>query len=1066
MNKILPILIFLLALKFNVPAQQYYDDGSMRSSEQRFEYQTHKSKQNQSAQTSANNLARTQFETLFDTVEWKYPAYNFMPSGIGEYAGDINGDGIDDLIRSYNWVFDLTGAAGSSGITKRSLVFFGGESRNLFPDQYVNSKLTPAGDVNADGFADATGLNEDGSYTLFLGSEEGYINGGDLPAAGDFFRSVSFKDFNGDGYDDLLFFKKVRKIGYSYNVFFGGENQFGINPKEYATFDESEEITVVKHGDKHLVYEFKVDRTSEELQYTAYEFSPANNVIAIVYSGSYDISDYKLRSVYFQTQAISANDDNFEDILIHFRGGSPGSVANLLLFNSEEGLSPELYKPRSTVEWVSVGDINADGLTDFIFNHSDTTLAIGIASYETEYSITYGDEQIIRSPNRDYVSIYSGFYFGDINGDGYDDFQIPISNREGSGNRTYYGSQLAVIERADDVIYPRADFQKNPEFKSSLTLKDFNGDGINDLAMLYDNRVDVHYGGGKITTTPDLTIGFGDQPFHLSEFEAGDFNGDQLTDIAVAVSVDIGERSSQKEVQFFYGSKNPDAEIDHTIISPISDITYYFQLSISNAGDYNGDGIDDLMVSTVGIPKILVYLGGNNMSNSMPDQTMIVPVPYGYKLNSIPLFSYFMKGVGDINGDGIDDVVLSNLDRSLTNATLTKTAWDAGELYVFYGYKEVRETRRPARIIKLNNLSFSNYIKEFGWSLAAADIDADGVNDLIIMPKRFAKSEDSTEGIDAVFIYQAGWRAFKSYDNSFPLYSDPFGGNGEPFTEFFGNLITVPDLDGDGSDELLLTSSLKNQNAALYMGGRLFDFSADAILESPNPAFSLGVEKRYQNVQNRTAIGDFNNDGKLEVILPQIEDDNFQNTPVYIFPLEAPEKKTQRILIDAIPRQESIVEIFRLEAKATSNLAVEYELLEGPAKLEESTLFFTGKGGTVVVRVSQPGNEDYFPASSVEITFEIEESVITSVSEETDAGIMSYPNPTQGLISIRSGQFAAGQTFSVQVLTMSGQVINQSADYHKNNDMITIDLSDLKSGFYLVNVISESGNSLVRVIKQ
>ncbi|GEM_PF-1009485 len=59
-----------------------------------------------------------------------------------------------------------------------------------------------------------------------------------------------------------------------------------------------------------------------------------------------------------------------------------------------------------------------------------------------------------------------------------------------------------------------------------------------------------------------------------------------------------------------------------------------------------------------------------------------------------------------------------------------------------------------------------------------------------------------------------------------------------------------------------------------------------------------------------------------------------------------------------------------LRAKASSGLPVEFMVLEGPAKLEGNLLYFT-EAGVVVVKASQPGNNNWAPANDVLQKFEV-----------------------------------------------------------------------------------------------
>ncbi len=61
---------------------------------------------------------------------------------------------------------------------------------------------------------------------------------------------------------------------------------------------------------------------------------------------------------------------------------------------------------------------------------------------------------------------------------------------------------------------------------------------------------------------------------------------------------------------------------------------------------------------------------------------------------------------------------------------------------------------------------------------------------------------------------------------------------------------------------------------------------------------------------------------------------------------------------------------FTLSATASSNLAVVFSIVEGPATIQGNTLSITG-AGSVTVRASQEGNDDFYAATPVDQTFTV-----------------------------------------------------------------------------------------------
>gem|GEM_PF-633925 len=62
-----------------------------------------------------------------------------------------------------------------------------------------------------------------------------------------------------------------------------------------------------------------------------------------------------------------------------------------------------------------------------------------------------------------------------------------------------------------------------------------------------------------------------------------------------------------------------------------------------------------------------------------------------------------------------------------------------------------------------------------------------------------------------------------------------------------------------------------------------------------------------------------------------------------------------------------------LTASADSGLEVEFELISGPASIQDDQLILDGKPGTVVVEASQPGDDNWLPAEPVNRTVEVAE---------------------------------------------------------------------------------------------
>lgn len=108
-------------------------------------------------------------------------------------------------------------------------------------------------------------------------------------------------------------------------------------------------------------------------------------------------------------------------------------------------------------------------------------------------------------------------------------------------------------------------------------------------------------------------------------------------------------------------------------------------------------------------------------------------------------------------------------------------------------------------------------------------------------------------------------------------------------------------------------------------------------------------------------IANNNYDGNVHVMLAELN--VYQDTVNTITG-----QNNQIIQVAEIPRQYSTNEPFAIEATASSGLPLIYEILEGPATISDNIITLTGEGGLVRLRISQIGDEDYYPVS-VELSF-------------------------------------------------------------------------------------------------
>ncbi len=112
---------------------------------------------------------------------------------------------------------------------------------------------------------------------------------------------------------------------------------------------------------------------------------------------------------------------------------------------------------------------------------------------------------------------------------------------------------------------------------------------------------------------------------------------------------------------------------------------------------------------------------------------------------------------------------------------------------------------------------------------------------------------------------------------------------------------------------------------------------------------------------------------------------------------------------------------------------------------------------TIYVNMRNP-----FTGKAITTSFKVAiDGDLLSVDEQLLDKVVMYPNPVESELFIHS---KATNITALEIYSLSGQLI--SNQYTTKNDINTINVLDLKSGVYLVKIISDNGTVVKRIIKQ
>jgi hypothetical protein len=199
---------------------------------------------------------------------------------------------------------------------------------------------------------------------------------------------------------------------------------------------------------------------------------------------------------------------------------------------------------------------------------------------------------------------------------------------------------------------------------SMVVIADFNGDGANDLAMLQATSVVVAFasdgGYGPFAILP-INVG----TYGTAVMASGDFNHDGIADLAVAYTT----MAYSGEMAVFFGSS--DAGFTPYGPFPIAMMTY--TITGIATGDFNADTFADIAVVQGYNPNGLSVFYSDGMGGFAAVGGLPGDIVGSYT-------AYNAVTSGDINGDGVADVVMSFTAYSASSAPVLEVLFgsDAG----------------------------------------------------------------------------------------------------------------------------------------------------------------------------------------------------------------------------------------------------------------------------------------------------------------------------------------------------------------------------------------------------
>ncbi len=646
------------------------------------------------------------------------------------------------------------------GLENRALPSFLAPSNLLVG---VGPQAMAVADVNGDGIPDLVVVNygtsqftTDGSVSVLLGNSDGSFQNARSIPFGTSPTAVAVGDFNDDGIPDLAV-TNGNSAGKVTILWGNGDGSFQRGP-DYAVGGFPAAVAATDLNGDGLTDLVVANRTSGTL-----------------------------------SVLLGNGDGSFQTAVAYNEGGAPSSMA--------------------------LADVNGDGnldvvATNYITDTVSVLLGNGDGSFQSPSRFAVGH-------NPQAVAV------ADVNGDGVPDLVVANSGRAGLNNE---GSVSVLLGNGDGSFQAHVDSELFLD-PNSITVADVNADNRPDLIVttgLPFNTVSVLLGNGDGSFQParkssagndpdavgvgpvtgngpisilvanrgsdDVSVRLVDSDGTLQEAPSypaggnaavavGDFNGDGIPDLAAAGSGGVsvllgnGDGSFQNPVHYATGDG----------------------ASFVVVGDVNGDGIPDLIVANTGSRQ-----GGTTVSVLLGNGDGSFQPPQDYTVGAGPSF----LALGDLNGDGIPDLVVVNTPRLMSSTVSVLLGNGDGS---FQSPQTIDAGPQPVTV-------------------AIGDFNSDGIPDLVV----------TNQGGVSVLLGNG--------DGSFQAPQTYTVGGGSAIS------VAVGDFNGDGDLDVAVSNRPSSGPSVVSM-----------LLGNGDGSFQPPQTYIVGGVPGSVAVADFNGDGNLDL---------------------------------------------------------------------------------------------------------------------------------------------------------------------------------------------------------
>jgi len=336
------------------------------------------------------------------------------------------------------------------------------------------------------------------------------------------------------------------------------------------------------------------------------------------------------------------NSDGLDDIAV--AADNPSRL--LFYFQSISGLQPE-HDPtysqllaNETASSIFCKDINGDGRNDLLMLSVAQNRAFGIFQrssgpvWPTPYDIVFPTGSYPRHA-----------LVGNLNSDSVTDIAVSSARADWSGSSiAFYPARTPVVpafSNANGTIWSNLSREA-----SSVKIGDLDGDGLNDLAVLYPAGQLLGLIKQPSSVEYDKALGFVPAQMILSEL-----NGDSCSDVLIT-------QASNNSLSLYLGQSDLSSSLQLVHLTCGANIT---DVAV---GQLNGDDLIDIVAATED-GTLEIFFNTGSASDPFPSAFEISPAP------GVPIPAVV---VGDFNSDGRDDIAYS-LPSLMINVSFQKETY-------------------------------------------------------------------------------------------------------------------------------------------------------------------------------------------------------------------------------------------------------------------------------------------------------------------------------------------------------------------------------------------------------